>query len=705
MLGRLAAAIILAALPVVFAGPSAHALNGSGNGNGKPADTLYAAVYDDEAVQNLVSILEEKTEIATKTKLNQDHVPGIVTVLRGQDLEAHGVRTVAEALTEAPGMDVLLDNIGSWKLMVRGLSESFSSGAVKIMLNDIPMNMTIAAKANPVLNMPIEQVDRIEIIRGPGSTVHGEYAILGVINVITSDMGQRITGAAGSFSTFSGSGLFSYNDPGRNLQASLNLAGRVTDGADSKAGKDALYEPFYNLGSISNAPGPASENGQFNAAVLKIGAGRLSLTAQALDDGLGEHFGISSSLPEPSSRLADWSKQRMVEAAYEYNHADSLSVKVKAGYGENTEFNDTLLIMPPGGGFYPDGWYYSMFFQESKTSGGVDALWRGINGHEILLGLSVSRIRVLDTWVESNVDLETFTQTDSMVRYQGGSFWINENKTRSAKSVMLQDQAQVGEKLILTIGGRYDDYDDAGNSFNPRLSAVWSIDDTHILKAQYATAYRPATFSELFNALDPATIINPERIETYELGYVYTEEDVVARLTLFYSDIKDLIRNNGYGFENFQGARSYGAEAEFEAKPGQYMKVFGNVSLAHSIDKDTDRELADSTPVISKLGMTLMPAKSVTLSALWRYVGDRARPAGDTRGELPGYNTLDFTGSFFNVGMKGLSLRVGVKNTLDNSIKDPSTIAYLPDGSFVPLYRDDLSIAGRQFWAQASYNF
>lgn len=155
---------------------------------------------DRAELHRLLAIVEKHTEIATKTKLNADFVPGMVTVLLGDDLEARGVRTLYEALNLAPGMELYLARHGFWNTMVRGAAEVFATGNIKILLDGVPLITAFGIEPTP--NMSVEQVDRIEVIRGPGSALYGEFAYAEVINIITRRKGNRLFGSLGSHDTY-----------------------------------------------------------------------------------------------------------------------------------------------------------------------------------------------------------------------------------------------------------------------------------------------------------------------------------------------------------------------------------------------------------------------------------------------------------------------------------------------------------------------
>ncbi|MDH3982391.1 MAG: TonB-dependent receptor plug domain-containing protein, partial [Kiritimatiellaceae bacterium] len=147
---------------------------------------------DMSEMAELLAILDEETTVATKTKMNADYVPGIVTVLHGKDLEAMGARTVWEALGFVPGVEIKINDMGRPMVAVRGISGSGHSGHLKLMLNSVGANASFRGVNDTLLMLPIEQIERIEMIRGSGSSLYGEFSYTGVINIITRTEGARV---------------------------------------------------------------------------------------------------------------------------------------------------------------------------------------------------------------------------------------------------------------------------------------------------------------------------------------------------------------------------------------------------------------------------------------------------------------------------------------------------------------------------------
>jgi len=715
-LGMKFTASLLCAAAMVFTAGECRA-NGASVEKSAPNQIMgemFAANYasqDDSSVVDLLAVLEETTAIATRSKLNQDHVPGIVTILRGSDMEARGARTVWEALAWVPGLDPLISNYGDRKVVSRGISEANDFGLVRqinVLLNDVQMTDATTGNANPILNMPMEQVDRIEVIRGPGSTIYGEFSYTAVINIITKKNDKKITASVASFNTYTGTAVYSYENSASELTASLNLAGLKSGGAHEQAGED-FASRLYHLNSYS--PGPVSDSMVFRSGVFKLGKGDFDFSAQLIDAGYGEHFGARSSLPAESERIAISKNSYTTEAAYRPQISKNLSAAFKLGAEEHSELVDRIQYYPPGGSpYFPDGIFESDYFKEHKFSAAAELIWKGWERHEWLFVASASHTRIADAWIDYNMDAATFEPLSYMKRYKGDNNWVDEDSTRFIKNITLQDSWHYSDNLDLTGGARYDDYDDVGNNVSPRFSAVWHLDRDNILKAQYAKAYRPPTFYEIAATGPKSLKLTPETIETYELGYVYAAQVVIARMTLFYSDMNGTILNYGlrepdaWGYRNYPGATSRGAEGEIEWRVSESLKAITIISYAKTVDKRTDADSNESVNLMSNTALVWQPHKQAVFVASWRHVGERNRDPADIRsGKLAGYDTFDFIANFMNIGGNGFSARLGVKNIFDTAVTFPSQVYHLEDGSVAPIYNDDLPMPKRQLWLQFAY--
>ena len=193
-----------------------------------------AGEEDRRELKELLAVLDEETAVATKTKMNNDYVPGMVTVLHGEQLEALGVKTVAEALAMVPGIQVARLSTGEPTVKVRGIAFPFNAGNVKVMLNSIALSRESSGINSSVLLTPLAQVDRIEVIRGPGSSIYGNFAMAGVVNIITKHPGGRLFGQAGDDESRGGGGHYSYRDDAHDFSIGVNISA-MDDGKKTTA--------------------------------------------------------------------------------------------------------------------------------------------------------------------------------------------------------------------------------------------------------------------------------------------------------------------------------------------------------------------------------------------------------------------------------------------------------------------------------------
>lgn len=649
-------------------------------------------------LERLLSILDEQTEIATKTKLNADYVPGMVTVLHGSSLEAKGVRTVWEALALVPGIEISVETTGHRQVVVRGDGLNYLNGNTKILVNDVAMNMSLTGLANPVYNMPIEQVERIEVIRGPGSAIHGEYAYAGVINVITHKSNNRAHASVTSNGRGMGVSLAA-GDSSKGSYAALNMSTWDYNGSDINSGNDTVYQltlpspPFpANLTDYSYAPGPINDVASASAADLTVVHEGFSFKLHHLADNYGDHYGVNLVLP-PAKEEVIHNTFNSVEIGKSFRSSDSFMTEVKlSDTTQQTEVDYFLGQAELYLGSNNDS-RHKHSYQERRRDVTVNGLWSSADkSNKLLVSANYSRIiPTYDYYTFVNFDPTTFLAVPGIV--ESPSPLTNDNR-RTIKSLLFQDEFTYQNDITITAGIRRDDYNDAGTSTTPRIAAVWRLSDHHILKAQFAKAFRPPTL--LNSAISPD--IEPETIDTKEFGYIFKSNDFVMRFTGFYSNLKDLIAFDPTipAFVNKEAGRLKGLEVEVEYQISHQLKLDANASYAKTEDAKTGMEFLGSSELLGNLGLAYKPLTNMMLSLQHRYVSGYSREETSVRDELDGYQLTNFTINWSNFLFKNMTARAGVNNLMDKTFKYPA-----PDGTYV----NDFPYGERQWWAQLSYTF
>jgi iron complex outermembrane receptor protein len=656
------------------------------------------------AISELVRILDTETEIATKSRLNVDFVPGMVTVLQGDDLAARGMRTVWEALSLVPGFQRTMESTGLKELNVRSLEKTFVSGTVKYLVNGIAVNSTFSANASRVLEIPITQIERIEVIRGPGAAIHGEFAYSAVVDIITKKHQTELVGAVEKYDTYRLGGMYAWSDPSKDMYSSINVSAMDSDGADVSSGLDKLYRSDINQGSISNAPGPANEDLKTRFMFFNLGYKDFSVIAQYLNRGLGDHFGANNVLPFPEDRIVNKHENVAVELRQAFTLTSQLDGQVSLGWLDYEFRGDGILINPPGyqaGPYtYTDGMIANIRYEESRFNFDVGITWIGLEKHKFYAELGAAYTEMGDVWQETNYVPSTGAPLSSTQRFQGSENYLEEGQSRTLKSLVLQDEYDFNQDITFTFGLRFDHYDDVGESTTPRLAGVWRVDRNHIIKAQYSSAFRPPDFLEMYTKNNIVLNGNPDiealTSDNYELGYIYRSNQQVYRVTLFSSHLKDVIILEEGTYKNSGGARLKGVELETEQEFFTGLKLNASVSFTDAKDSNTGEDIPNVSDWLMNIGLIYEPIKDIALSMQYQCVCDYSRAPTDPREDLEGHQTWDISINSFNTRYKGLTLRAGVKNLFDDTIKYPA-----PPGT----YPGDYPRPGRSWWAELSKDF
>ena len=631
-----------------------------------------------EDADGVAEIVAQLTDLALRTHLNADYVPGMVTVFYGRDLEDRGIRSAGEALNLVPGMNLSHTSQIYWQTVARGVPRPFAAGHVKLLLNGIPLTTTFGIDLVP--NLPIEQVDRIEIVRGPGSTLHGEQAVTAVVNIVTLETGSRVYGSMGSYHTFRGGGMASLDLPEHGLRMSLNFSGGKSEGADVDVGSSAL-DFLEGAGEAQDiAVSFEGIDGAFG------GDYRASTTGVFSVDWRGTVFRAQWL----ESRRDGWYQTDQVSGSVSRHFELTPSLEADAAISFLKRDFDSGLEDGTGTALTEnaEGWIYEFDYNEARLQADLDFAWRIGAGSRMLLDYSFS-----------DHDLSGVEWALSPGETYGGD-------DRQVNSLRLQEEWQPHDRVLLIGGVGYDHYSDLGGQVSPKIAAVFRLNAQrsairrHILKAQYGGAFRPPTFLEtraVLDGSDPAS----EEIDTFEIGYITSRFDETFRVTAFSSTLTAALEDASGGRETYD---IRGFELEY-ARPllPDLLTLDAGLSHARTESRDTGEAIAGSAEWVSNIGLTCTPAPWLALSLQAHAVFDRT---GDAQAglESPGdTHLLDVTARLRYPAYPGWTLRLGVKNAFEEDIRLYSTQAlrgevydYTPPGDDRP---------GRFWWMSLSYDF
>ena len=597
------------------------------------------AAQDEEA--ELLAVLKQETDIATKTRMNSDFVPGIVTILDGDRMRALGARTVWDAMAYVPGVLPILDGTGTPEVAVRGLPFPFNSGSIQILLNSVPIARESAGLNGSVLFVPMAQVERIEFIRGPGSVLYGDFAFQGLINIVTRKQGHEIEGGVDSHGGRDAALLFGGEHAGWN--SSVNLAAQTSDDAILPEGSRAHENRF--------------------SGVVGIKYGDFSLQTEAVDRHMYEAFAAHGAPPRRGE--TNWS----TDARYnvQLNDAFALDAHVQYLYNNIDTINNS--------------------FNGSEINSGIDLHWNGWARQNWLAGVAYS---------DGSIDSARALLAPPPGSNQPPASLTIHDRHRDVASVFVQDQIELSPSLSTTLGARYDDNSEIGQRATPRAALVWQPAEHHILKLQYSEGYRAPTFFELYGGGTRANL-DFEVNRTAEFNYVYERPQLTARATLFHTRISDMVFIDPAirAFGNVANAKAQGAEFEVSQQLGAALRIDANLAYVDSRDnRDLPRLLpqpiAEVPHWMGNLGLLWNPQHDLTFGAHWNHVGARlgAQPSGGS------YDLVDLSATRRGFLVSSLDLEITVNNALDKRVLQ---LQPGPFGDMTNPYRDRMTW-GRVTW-------
>jgi iron complex outermembrane receptor protein len=648
---------------------------------------LQSSQEDMAELEKLMTIMNKYSDLATKTRMNADFVPGILTVVSRQEMEIAGFKTVEDVLKSMAGIHVYIDTVGMRKISIRGIGGATASGNVKLMLNKIPMIDSLASLSDVLLDFPTSLIERIEIIRGPGSAIYGEYAYTGVINIITRKKNSSVSLGIESLATFSSSAMLNYHS--KECSSDLNIMAYQykTDGSDAITGPDAYYTEVPDRKHLSLAPGSTNETQIGKTVLLSLKHCDTTLSAYMAQVYRGDFMGYYHYLYNLRDFTPHKIRQHTLQLSHTINLNPQLKLTIKGGSQKYRFFLENYYLFPPGYGmpYISEGIELINDSIEKKYYANFDLSYH-INNHRFLLGFEHISTKFLSK-----------------------STFVNLEVHRHIYSLISQYEYQPIDRFTLTLGLRYDNYDDdyenyegIDNNFSPRISGVYRLSTNHIFKCQFQKAFRPASFGEMtYNVKAP-------KISTSELSYTYKSSFTRGRINLYHSILKDLIQSNVQAadalfiYYNSRKIRSRGCELELEHQLFQPLKISTNAAFMYTKNLDTDMSMPLQTDFIGNAGIIYSPLPIVNMSMRYRYLGNRTREVGDNRSELAGYHKLDMS-MMFHAPRISTKIRLGIDNVLNEDIKVPTTVAHIFHKE--QTYPGDFPRKGRTMWFDIAYEF
>lgn len=648
-----------------------------------------------------------QVSLATGRPQSLSDAPATATVITAYDIQAGTATTLEQILESVPGLHVSYSSLAYSPIyQFRGIASAYNS-QVLVLVNGSPITSTSSGNRGILWGTyPLEDVARIEIIRGPGSALYGADAFAGVINIITRQArdidGTRYGVRTGSFGERDGWLL--HGGTYGAVQAAFYLGLGRSEGQDGVIEADAqtAFDQIYGT-HASQAPGSVNLASKSLDARTDLAWREWRLRAATQRRELETGAGLGEAL-DPWTSSVEY--RSSFDISYENPQwTDAWTVSAVAGFYNNRNKSvhpNSYYIFPPGafGGSFPEGMLGDPAHYERHGFFRTSAGYAGFAQHLLRIGAGVQRDELYRATETKNFLLLPGLPPiylGGVVDVTGTPFVYITPHRRDVAHALLQDEWNFAPDWTLTAGIRHDDYSDFGGTTNPRFAMVWQARPDLSFKALYGSAFRAPTFSEQYNSNNPVSLGNPtlepERIVTDELAATWEPSaDLQTTLTVFHYRWRDQIRLEPSGNtnvpQNSGNQTGKGAELEGIWDPASSLRLKGNYSYQHSVDESTGQDAGLAPRHHAHVQADWRPAATWQVKGNLNYVAGRERQPGDLRPAIADYTTVDLAVARQRVFGRG-ELQLSLLNAFDEDAREPSFLS-VPQG--IPY---DLPLPGR----------
>jgi len=611
---------------------------------------------------SIEELLNVEVYSASKFAQKITEAPASVTIVTADDINRYGYRTLADILRSVRGLFVTYDRAYQY-VGVRGFNRPGDyNGRVLLLVDGYRLNDAVfdTAAIGTEFLLDVDLIDRVEVVRGPGSSIYGSNAVFGVVNVITKrgrDVGgAEVSGAAASFHTYKGRATY-----GRQLENGAEVL--LSASRYDSEGQD-LYFPEFDDPATNNGVAQDLDRDKVDRLFAKASYGEFTLTGAFSERNKKvPTAAFATAFNDPRNEAID--TQNVLDLAHDKRISERLEIAshVYAGsyYYEGTYPYDD----PP-----------SLIVNKDKTWGN----WWGLEaraltrlaGHRLVAGVEYQDNYRQD---QKNFDIAPATT------------YLDDKRDSRRRAIYLQDEIAPRKNLLLNAGVRYDHYSTVGGSVNPRIALIVRPKDETAIKLLYGTAFRTPNAYELYY-VDSVTSkrnsdLEPEEITSYEIAVEHQPRPNFRLIaTIYRNDIRKLIDltidpvDDLLVYRNIGEVRSQGAEIEAEHAWTNDTRL--RASLASQITRDqvSGDELINSPRRLAKLNYTApLFANVLRAGAELQYTGSRKTLAGNTTGA---YTIVNLTLSGLQLA-KRLEISASVYNLLDRQYADPARPEHTQD--------------------------
>ena len=561
------------------------------------------------AVAQETVYLEKMVITATRTEEPVESVASSVTVITVEDIEKKNAVTVLEVLRGVQGLDVV-QNGGPGKttsLFIRG----GNSGHTMVMIDGVQVNSPTSGGYN-FADLTVDNIEKIEIIRGPQSTLYGSDAMAGVVNIITKrgrgDTAYNVSVESGSHETYRSNALISGGS--KKLNYSLALSKIETEGISAASEDNGNTEKDgYENTTLSGRFGYRINNTLYTDFTLRFVDAK-----RDLDGGWGLPVDDPDYVQENSSLVASFKVNQDIRDFW--NHSIKLSVadeEIKSIDPTNTSRNSKIETSVK-----TIDWQHNLYLLNEKN---------------------------------------TLTLGFEHEKQEGKNDSAQMDESLSNNAFYLQNQIlRFHDSLNITLGVRNDDQSAFGDETTYRLAGSYHLKTTDTrFKGSFGTGFKAPTINDLYYPFSGNTDLKPEKNKAYEFGLEQRFMGKKGTVSVLYysSDYENLIAwapvdpldpLSIWKPQNVDDVAIKGWELALNANLPGNLSINSTYTVTKSEDKATGNELARRPENKGSLSIGWTPEKS-NINLTLNKVGKRWDDLGNTD-KLDSYTKVDLAASY-----------------------------------------------------------
>jgi outer membrane receptor for ferrienterochelin and colicins len=638
----------------------------------------------DMSLEDLMALDIDSVSGVSGFKQKVTEAPASVTIITSEEIQRYGYRTLADILRNVRGFYVSNDRNYSY-LGVRGygLPGDYNSRITLLIdghrLND---NIFDAALIGTEFPLDVDLIDRVEVIRGPNSSLYIASAFLGVINVITKrgrdSQKVSVAGSVASYGTYQG--RVTYGNQFKNGLEMLLSASYY----DSH-GQDELFFPQFNTPATNNGIALNADGDESDQFFANFSWGHFTLHGVfgSRDKGIptapfGSVFNVTGTHTIDARGYLDLQYDRKLGSGW--------SLTNRLYYDQYNNDGTYIYDYSDSGG---PSRVMNRNFAHGKWWGDEVAFSKQVFARQRLTFGAEFRDNFQQD--QGNYDIQPFVQ------------YFSSYKTSSIFSVYAQDEIHLRKNLVLNVGLRYDHYSTFGGTTNPRAALIYSPWERSTFKLLYGQSFRAPNFFELYYAApgnEPNPSLRPETVKTMELVWEqYFANHFRMTMSGFYYPIHGLIGEQvdlATGNAVFTNAGSLdlrGVDFEFARKLSGGLEATVSYSFQDVRSPSAPIPLTNSPKHLVQASLSVPFFQHKVFASMdLQYVSRRATLTGQY---TAGYVVPNFT-LFSRKFLKGWELSASLYNAFNQKYADPGGNG---------LAEDAIVQDGRNFRIKVGYRF